>query len=80
MIILLLLYTFSLMAVGAKYDESMAFNALYYSAASYCQKQSVMNWTCGEACDSMKGIRNITKLEDLTRAIFGFVAYSEVHN
>lgn len=37
-------------AVNAAYDENIAMRALYYSGASYCQKDTIYSWTCGEPC------------------------------
>lgn len=40
----------------ANYDETIAFKAMYYSGAAYCDKGTLDNWTCGEPCSSNNGI------------------------
>lgn len=45
----------TLCLAGKVYNSTKAFEALYYSAAAYCDVRDVAAWNCGVACQSNSG-------------------------
>ena len=38
------------MLASANYEASIATKSMYYAGASYCDKATLDNWSCGEPC------------------------------
>jgi hypothetical protein len=77
---ILVLASLTMISYAKEYSEDIAIKAVYYSGSTYCSKDSLTSWTCGEACFNLPGVESITKLEDLSRAIFGMVLYNSQEN
>ena len=60
------------------YDPDVSYNAVMYSAASYCLISDIMKWECGRPCMLRRGMKSIVKIEHKEFDVFGFVAYNEV--
>ena len=39
------------------YNPEVAMRALHYTAAAYCAKTTLPNWSCGEACRLTPGVK-----------------------
>ena len=61
------------------YDPDVSYNAVMYSAASYCLISDIMKWDCGRPCMMIRGIKEIVKVQHKEFDVFGFVAYNELH-
>ncbi len=62
------------------YDEDRAKRAMAYSAATYCLKSTIENWSCGEACDYFEKIKTAILVEDPVLRILGYVTYDSEEN
>ena len=60
------------------YDEELGFKAMYYTAATYCNKSDLIDWNCGEPCNSP--VSNFTPIENSLLNTFGYVAFNDVDN
>jgi hypothetical protein len=67
-------------SVSANYNQDIAFRAMYYSAATYCNKGTVDSWTCGEPCSSLSGFGEMTRIENELLDTFGVVGYNQPSN
>lgn len=66
---------------GAKtYNENTAYKGIYYSAAAYCKKSTIDDWTCGAPCYAFPNMQEITRFEDFDRNIYGFSAFNQPDN
>lgn len=70
----------SLALTKLNYNEDISMKAVHYSAATYCTKNSVVDWGCGKPCEVNQGLTNITKIEHEEFDTFGFVGYNEKDN
>jgi hypothetical protein len=66
------------MVSGYNFDESL--KAVYYSAAAYCSKDSVVNWNCGQPCSLYSSVQNITRIENFDTDLFGYIAFNPLDN
>jgi hypothetical protein len=57
------------------YDPSIAFRALYYSAAAYCDSRDVQTWSCGNACDQNSGLIDVENFNDTATNTFGYAGF-----
>lgn len=64
----------------ANYDSNIATRAMYYSAATYCNKDTVQQWNCGEPCSSLSGFQEIKKIENEVLDTFGVIGYNPNNN
>ena len=62
------------------YNPDIALKAVYYSAATYCNKTIISSWTCGPPCETQQGVEAVTKIENADRDTFGFVTYNAADN
>jgi hypothetical protein len=62
--------------LGGTYNYNTGLKAMYYSAASYCNKATVQDWTCGEPCETQTGTGNITQINNEGMGTFGYVGYN----
>jgi hypothetical protein len=60
------------------YDPDVSYNAVMYSAASYCLISEIMKWDCGRPCTLRPGMKSIVKIEDKEFDDFAFVGYNEI--
>ena len=67
-----------LLEVTLAYDPDVSYNAVMYSAASYCLISDVMKWDCGRPCMMIRGVKDIVKIHHKEFDVFGFVAYNEL--
>jgi hypothetical protein len=65
---------------SANYDPAIGLRTMYYSAASYCAKQTLDPWNCGEPCSVNSGLTSITFVENELLDTFGFVAFNGAEN
>ena len=65
---------------SANYEMNVATRSMYYAGATYCDKATLDNWTCGEPCTSIAGISFINPIENELLDTFGFVTYNSVDN
>ena len=68
----------SIASVALAYDPDVSYNAVMYSAASYCLISDVMKWDCGRPCMMIRGVKEIVKIHHKEFDVFGFVAYNEL--
>jgi predicted lipase len=61
---------------GANYNQDIAFRAMYYSGAAYCDKGTLDSWSCGEPCSQLSGFQQMTKVENEVLDTFGLVGYN----
>ena len=59
------------------YDPDLSYNAVMYSAASYCKISDVLKWDCGRPCMMRRGVKHIVGISHKEFNVFGFVAYNE---
>jgi hypothetical protein len=45
----------AVLVTSREYNETLSRQLVYYSAATYCEEDSLVNWTCGKACDETNG-------------------------
>jgi len=62
------------------YDETISKRLVYYSAAAFCQLDTLTNWTCGAACNAVPDVTSFTYVADPTLVNFGYVAYNNKEN
>ena len=61
---------------SAAYDEAVAMRAMYYSGASYCAKQTLNPWACGEPCTTLGAFTDMTLIENELLDTFGIAGYN----
>jgi hypothetical protein len=44
------------------YDPDVSFNAVMYSAATYCKISDILKWDCGRPCKLRRGMKNVMKV------------------
>lgn len=75
---------FALAALGtiasANYVHEFGKKTWQLAAATYCDKDSVENWSCGEACTRNSAIQEISLIENPSKNTFGFTAYESDTN
>lgn len=49
---------------------------MYYSGSAYCERNTILNWTCGEACTSQPDTTEVVNIVDDSKGTFGYVAYN----
>jgi predicted lipase len=64
----------------AGYDETVSKRLVYYSAAAFCEVNTLKNWNCGAACQAVPGVTSFTQVADATLTNFGYVAYNPSQN
>ena len=50
------------------YNLTYAYHGLYFSAAAYCSKESILAWDCGSPCDFHPGF---TAVQVYTYKLYG---------
>jgi hypothetical protein len=65
---------------ATSYDASISKRFVYYSAATYCEESTLLNWDCGPACDNEPGLIHVTPIGDATAGTFSYVAYNTILN
>ena len=66
-------------AAVTNYDENIAYNAVMYSAATYCKIDDVVSWYCGRPCDIMPNVTKRIISQNKEHDLFGFIAYNNKH-
>lgn len=80
-LIVTIMVSVSSMVSGLKmYDPLIGLNAAYYSAAAYCNKTTIQDWSCGMPCTLKSTVINITQIENINTNTYGYVAYNEGEN
>ena len=65
-----------LIGCAAAYVETVSKRLVYYSAAAFCEVNTLKNWSCGAACQAVPGVTSFTQVADPTLTNFGYVAYN----
>ena len=75
--LILVIVHFSDQISGMKgYQENKANNCLYYSAAAYCKRQSILEWNCGSPCANLPEMHDVTLFTFFDRDLSGFSGYN----
>ena len=59
-----------------EYNETLSRQLVYYSAATFCNQSTLVNWTCGKACDATNGGANVKFVSNTINETFGVVVYN----
>jgi predicted lipase len=52
----------------------------YYSAACYCEVDTIANWTCGDACTNNTDVKTVRIAEDYLEGTLALIAYNQAQN
>jgi hypothetical protein len=67
-------------AAWQEYNETVSLDLFYYSAACYCEVDTIANWTCGDACTNNTAVKTVRIAEDYLEGTMALIAYNEAQN
>ena len=62
------------------YDEQKGLEAVYYAGVTNCNEQSILDWTCGDACEGNPGTKEVSIVANSDRTLYGFVGFNTQRN
>jgi hypothetical protein len=66
----------AVLARTQEYNETLSRQLVFYSAATFCEQSTLVNWTCGKACDATNGSPTVTFVSNIINETFGVVVYN----
>jgi hypothetical protein len=79
-IVYLIVFISLLGLVEADYDEALAKNLWYYSAAGYCRSSKIESWSCGHSCGKVPAPADVKVFKNSTGHDAGFGGYVSATN
>ena len=67
-------------AAWQEYNETLSKSLFFYTAACYCEVETVANWSCGAACANNTGVQDVRLASDYLEGTFAYAAYNSLTN